>query len=275
MAGTDNLLFAEKATSNASHGHPVRIFIIADPNIYVEGIQKVLAEDNRFDVVSCIKPGDHCIETFGESGADIVLVHREVVHDPMRECFGKLKSVQPDVRIVVFGGDRDSQFVLSTIRAGGQGYLGESMSADDLRRAMREVADGGLSLDREMVEHLVRSSLELEQQIEQLVCSKIDSVSDRMTAREQEVFEYVLEGLSTREIAGRVHLSEQSVKLRLTRLFRKFDVTNRSQLILMAFQEVCPVSNMVRLFRSTVDRRRLERGQEPVIADPLQQDSVG
>ncbi len=83
------------------------------------------------------------------------------------------------------------------------------------------------------------------------------------------MLKYVLEGLSTRQIANELCLSEQSIKLHLGRLFKKFEVSNRSQLILMAFQRVCPASNLIQLFRKSLDKHRIARGRTPLIQDPL------
>ena len=75
--------------------------------------------------------------------------------------------------------------------------------------------------------------------------------------------------MATKEIADEMRLSQQSIKLYFGRIFRKFDVTNRSQLILLAFEKVCPVSNMIKLFRITLDKSRLSHGGLPIITDPL------
>jgi len=85
-------------------------------------------------------------------------------------------------------------------------------------------------------------------------------LNEQMTNRESDVFCLVMEGLSTREIAAQIHMSEPTVKQHLSRLFKKFDASNRSQLILSAFERVCPVTNMVKLFRRALDRRREESG---------------
>ena len=63
------------------------------------------------------------------------------------------------------------------------------------------------------------------------------------------MLELVLQGLSTGEIAGRIFLSTQGVKAHLTTLFRKFNVKNRSQLILSALDEVSPVDSITGLFQ--------------------------
>jgi DNA-binding CsgD family transcriptional regulator len=74
-------------------------------------------------------------------------------------------------------------------------------------------------------------------------------LGERLTTRELEVLELVLQGLSTREIAERIFLSHQGVKAHLTTLFRKFNVKNRSQLILSALDEVSPVESITGIFQ--------------------------
>jgi len=79
----------------------------------------------------------------------------------------------------------------------------------------------------------------------------------------------VIDGMATKNIAHELCISEQSVKLYLGRMFKKFEVTNRSQLILMAFQRVCPANNMIQLFRRSLDKKRISIGEAPLIDDPI------
>lgn len=119
-----------------------------------------------------------------------------------------------------------------------------------------------------------RSAVELEVMIETIIQRKIELLGKTLSRREVEVFQLVLKGLSTKDIADELALPQQSVKLYLGRVFMKFDVTNRAQLILMAFEQVCPVSNMIRLFRKTLAKRRVQQGRPPLIEDPLESDVV-
>ena len=132
------------------------------------------------------------------------------------------------------------------------------------------VKSGQLWFNRSLLDEVVFDAMEFERMIEQSIKDRINLLKDQMTARESDVFCLVLEGLSTKQIANQIHMSEPTVKQHLTSLFKKFDVTNRSQLILMGFQRVCPVSNMIKLFRRTLDRRRIENGDKPLILDPLE-----
>ena len=117
---------------------------------------------------------------------------------------------------------------------------------------------------------MVIDAIEFERMIEQSIKERIGLLKEQMTGRECDVFCLVMEGLSTKEIAAQIHMSEPTVKQHLSSLFKKFDANNRSQLILSAFERVCPVTNMIKLFRHTLDRRRIENGVLPLISDPLQ-----
>ena len=111
--------------------------------------------------------------------------------------------------------------------------------------------------------------MEVQGVIEKTIMERIDTVRTLLTPREATVLRYVLDGLVTKEIAVKMSVSEQSVKMHLNHMFAKFGVTNRAQLILQTYARVCPATNVVRLFRMSLDRFRVGRDQPPLIADPL------
>jgi DNA-binding CsgD family transcriptional regulator len=127
---------------------------------------------------------------------------------------------------------------------------------------------------RKALEKLVHSAVETERIIEAGFRAQITSLQKGLTRREADVLECVLQGLSTREIAGELFLSEQGVKLHLSRLFKKFSVANRAQLILHAFQSVCPLNTeIVEYLRQTRARQKPAVRSTHRIADTPESDS--
>jgi len=252
-----------------SDPRPIRIFVVAKLTIYIEGLLRLVSDNSDYKVIACVKPDDHCVERFCSFPSDILLVHQETITQPLSHFFASFKKQSSNIRILVFGSNMDLTFRCSIIRSGAHGYLNETMHSDDLYKAFRTVYDGGLWIEHDVFEHVVHEALELEDTIEEMIKERIDTFRNKLSEREIRVFQLVLEGLSTKEIPERIHLSEQGVKLYLGRLFRKFDVSNRSQLILASFQKVCPVSNLIRMFRMALDKRRVEKGKVPIISDPL------
>lgn len=241
-----------------------RVFVLANPDFYLEGLLAVLSRTSDSEVVACVKPGDDCWNTFISQPADVLLIHRQAVQDAP-EGFSRHLQYAPNLKIIVFGHDMPDEFLLKIVRSGAAGYINEKMSGDHLLKAIRTVMEGELWVERRILQRLILRVVE----IEEIINMAIESIRSILTRRESEIYRHVLGGLSTREIAGEMNLSEQSVKLHLSNIFKKFDVSNKQQLILLTFQKVCPVSNVLRLFRIVMDRHQLSNGKPPLIRDPL------
>jgi len=266
ISNNDNVITKDTVPATDAN----RIFILAGLDHYVEGLIHVISSKPGSVISACVKPGDGCWEKFLACLPDVLLVHHRAVTQPFTGFFTRFKQAVPDVRILVFGHDMERSFLQGIIRAGADGYISEKMSGEQVRRAMFSVRNGDIWAEREILSEFARTAVELEELIESIIQRKIESLGSSLSRREIDVFQLVLKGLSTKEIADDLSLSQQSVKLYLGHVFKKFDVTNRSQLILMAFEQVCPISNMIRLFRMTLDKRRLQKGEPPLIADPLE-----
>lgn len=247
----------------------VRIFMLANPGIYVDGLVQVLSHHRGIKVVACVAPGELCLEQLRTARPDVLLIHTSALQFPMTDFLARIRGADGKLPVLVFGHGLDEEFIYNLIRAGVQGYINETMTREQVLEAIKEVRHGGFWIEKRVLEKLVYSALEVERLIEESVKDRIQELQKLLTKREAELLRLVLEGLSTREIADRMCLSEPTVKLHLGNIFKKFDVTNRSQLILMTFARVCPVNNMIRLFRIALDKRRLAKGDSPVIKDPL------
>lgn len=256
----------------AQHGGQVtraaRVFVLANPDFYLDGLLAVLARSADSEVVACVKPGDDCWAAFTAHPADVLLIQRQALQD---QPDGLMRFLQhsPKLRILVFGYDMPDEFLLRLVRSGAAGYINEKMSGEHVLKAIRTVLQGDLWVERRILQRLILRVVELEEIINQA----IESIRGVLTKREADVFRYVLGGLSTKEIAGEMHLSEQSIKLHLGHIFKKFDVSNKQQLILLTFQRVCPVSNVLRLFQIVMDKHQLAHGKPALIEDPLWRDA--
>jgi two-component system, NarL family, nitrate/nitrite response regulator NarL len=245
-------------------GKLTRIFVLANPDFYLEGLLAVLSRSTDSEVVACVKPGDDCWNKFTSQPADVLLIHRQAVQNAP-DGLSRFLQHAPTLKVIVFGHDMPDEFLLKVVRSGAAGYINEKMSGDHLLKAIRKVLEGELWVERHILQRLIMRVVE----IEGIINQAIESIRSVLTNRESEIYRHVLGGLSTKEIASEMNLSEQSVKLHLSNIFKKFDVNNKQQLILLTFQKVCPVANVMRLFRIVMDRRQLSNGKPPLIKDPL------
>jgi DNA-binding NarL/FixJ family response regulator len=125
------------------------------------------------------------------------------------------------------------------------------MSGDHILMAFNAVSNGQFWVERHVMERFINA-----RSLHDSIFSRARSLGERLTTRELEVLQLVLQGLSTSEIANRIFLSHQGVKAHLTTLFRKFNVKNRPQLILTALDEVSPVDSITSIFQQGLQAYR-------------------
>lgn len=266
---TENLVHEARSAHE-----PTTLFIVANQDIYVDGLTRIIADQPNLKVVACTSPTSDCYSRYAENPTDILMVEQSVVYTklestPPEKLFEQFMQLRPELRIIIFGHEMTEAFIRKMLKVGVHGFIDSSTRPELLSVAINEVHDGGYWLSRKSLQHLIQAVSDVDRIVEQGISDKIEFMQATLTKRESEVLQHVLEGMSTREIASVLHLSEQSIKLHLAHLFKKFEVNNRSQLILMAFKRVCPASNMIQLFRRSLDRHNIARGRKPVIKDPL------
>ena len=245
------------------------VLLVGQPGRQLEQIVAQLEAHHRLQLLARIEPAEDWHTRLPECAADVLLVQQLVVVPaaPSRSSgsaetvFAKLRKRFPALRVMLFGGDMDHVLVRRMLRLGVRGLLEvNDDNGELLAAAVSEVHNGGYWVARKALEKLVHSAVEIERIIERGFLEQLASMQASLTRREAEVLERVLQGLSTKEIAAQMFLSEQGVKMHLGRLFKKFGVSNRAQLILSAFQRACPFnSNMVRYLRESRAQRRITR----------------
>lgn len=260
----DNLArFVDRIDSGADP--VISLFVIARKDIYIDGLVRVITDFSGHRVVACSNPDGDCLTEFRSTPADLLLIEQSILEEHLRSgtnltILHDFRDAFPELRFLVFGRDISNDSLHQMLRAGIRGFIDKTTTEDQLASAIRQVHGGGFWLGQKVLEQVIHSCVEIKQIIEQGIQAKIESIRETLTRRESEVLQRILEGMTNREIADDLNLSEQSIKLHLGRLFRKFEVSNRSQLILMTFQRVSPASDIIKQFRETLDKHRIMQG---------------
>jgi DNA-binding NarL/FixJ family response regulator len=153
----------------------------------------------------------------------------------------------PNARLLLVGGDFSEEFAFPLLRLGVKGLLQHSQLADQLQRALQSIAAGGYWVPRNLLSRFVDS-----------VLAKVPhgasmSSRARLSRREKEVIQRLLENLSNKEIGSALNISERTVKFHVSNLLQKFEVRRRADLIVLAFQEHSRTSAFVGLVTQEPD----------------------
>jgi len=202
----------------------VRILIVDDHALFRESVARLLSAEGEFAVSHCGSV-DEAFRALVSQPADIVLLDydlgRENGLEFLREARGR--GFKGKVLIVTAGVDKRRAAEL--IEAGVAGVFVKHNSASSLARAIRDVMAGQVWFDQELLQGVWRAE-----------GSATPSPSRRLTDRERQVLSCVFEGLANKQIAGRLGVSESSVKSTLQQLFGKTGVRTRSQLVRVALE---------------------------------------
>jgi DNA-binding NarL/FixJ family response regulator len=201
--------------------------IIADPDpLARRAIHDSLARDAGFVVSAEAKDGVEAVELAVHYRPELVLMEVGLPGlDGISAC-RQIVTRAPSVRVVMFSVPQDREVELRALRAGASGFLSKSMAIDSVGRALRSVAGGEAAVSRSLTGHL----------LELLRATTEDGrgmrpVKSPLTTREWEVLDLICAGDSTRDIAGKLFLSEDTVYSHTKSILRKLDVHSRAEAI--------------------------------------------
>ncbi len=237
-----------------------KIFIVGHQDFSIDALVSMLTGHNDNFLISCVEPGDACMAKFVATEPDVLMIQNEALRDPLERFIQTIMEEYPQIRILVFGKEMDDEHLYRLVRAGVHGYINERMNGEHIKAALDTVLAGNSWIERHIMQRFISTQQGMDKIVEAQFFENIDKLCDMLTKREIEILCQVIKGLAIKQIAEQVHLSHQGVKMHLAKLFKKFKVANRNQLILAAFDHISPVEDLSLLLRSGLERRLVSVG---------------
>ena len=231
------------------------ICIVGHHDFSVDSLASMLAAQSIRYQVSCVTPGDNFMDRLVATQPDVMLIQNEVLKAPVEQFIADILDPYPDMRLLVFGKDMDDDYLYRLVRSGVHGYVNERMNGDHIKHALECIINGRTWIERHIMERFISSQQDFDVIMESQINARIELLGSQLTRRETEILCEVVKGLAIKQIAEQVHLSHQGVKMHLAKLFRKFKVANRNQLILATFDAISPVRELSILLRNGLSNR--------------------
>ncbi len=200
---------------------PIRILVADDHPIVRDGLRAVLETQSDFVVVGEAANGPEVLEQVVGLRPDILLLDLEMPDLDGVQVLRALATQGYPVRTLVFTAyDAEGQ-VIGAVQAGAQGYLLKGAPREELFRAVRTVAGGGVWIQPQVARTLV---------------GHVRGDADPLTPREREVLQLVAQGLANKQIAARLGITERTVKLHVSNILGKLGAANRTDAVTRAVQ---------------------------------------
>jgi DNA-binding NarL/FixJ family response regulator len=195
----------------------IRILLADDHPVVRDGLAAMLATQPDFEVIGEAGNGAEALTEAARLRPDVVLMDLEMPILDGIEAIRRLRVADPSVQVVVLTAFDTDERIVGAIQAGAQGYLLKGAPRAEIFAAIRTVSSGGALIPPVIASKLLRQVRE-----------------DALTAREKEVLELVAAGLANGEIAGRLFISERTVKFHVSAILSKLGAKNRTQAVRVA-----------------------------------------
>ncbi|MDQ0946926.1 DNA-binding NarL/FixJ family response regulator [Streptomyces phaeochromogenes] len=202
---------------------PLRLLIADDHAVVRAGLRALLEGAVDLDVIAEASSGEEAVRLGAELTPDVVLMDLRFAGTNRGidgvEAVRRLASEAPGTPVVMLTSYSGRAEVVRALEAGARGYVLKAGPPEDLFRAVRSAAVGGMGLAPEVVGDLV---------------GQVVTPVPELTQREREVVRLMADGHSNRSIADSLYLSEATVKTHLVRIYRKLGVDNRAAAVSQA-----------------------------------------
>ena len=200
----------------------IRILVADDHPMLREGLVAVLVTQPDFEVVGEAADGAEVVRLVERLGPDVILLDLEMPHVDGVVALERLRDAGSEARAIVFTAYDTDERILGSLRAGARGYLLKGASRAEIFGAIRTVYAGGSLLEPGVATRLLDHVREGREQ------------PDPLTPRELEVLALISEGLHNSEIAGRLFVTERTVKFHVSSILAKLGADNRTEAVAIA-----------------------------------------
>lgn len=204
------------------------ILLVDDHQLMREGLRSILEKDPSFSVVGEAGSGREAVHLARSLRPDVVVMDVAMRDMNGVEATRQLKASSPRTAVVALSSHSDRRYVKAMLDAGASAYVLKSNAYDQLLAGVQAARRGLKYLCAEVTSHLIDDALQE---------GTPGSVYEILGSREREVLQLLAEGLTSSQIAGRLHVSTSTVETHRRNIMRKLDVHNVAELTRYAIRE--------------------------------------
>jgi DNA-binding NarL/FixJ family response regulator len=197
---------------NISVETPVKLMIVDDHQLYIDGLKSLLKKVKNITVAAEALNGEQALGILKNMDIDLMITDIEMPGMSGIELTKKVKELYPDVRILVVTMHSDRQIVHEIVMSQAEGYILKNIGQDELINAINRIANNSTYYSNEIIPILTETYIEKE---------KIREVTKDITPREKEIISLICQELTTAEIADKLFLSPLTVETHRKNILKK------------------------------------------------------
>jgi two-component system response regulator DevR len=198
------------------------VMLVDDHEIVRQGLRALLEAEDDIEVVAEAENGPSAVLLASEHQPDVVVMDVRMPGGSGVEACRAIRDERPDAQVIMLTSFSDDEALFNSIMAGAAGYVLKQIRGHDLLDAIRTVGSGRSLLDPDVTQRV----------LERLRKAKFDEKDPklgRLSPQEERILGMIGEGLTNREIAARIHLSDKTVKNYVSAILQKLEVARRAE----------------------------------------------
>lgn len=202
----------------------IKMIIVDDSEVVRLGLKSLLSMYPHLEIVGEAANADQAICLTKEKRPDVILMDIRMPQKSGISACKEILSLYPHTSIIMLTSYDDDEAIYESIMAGASGYILKEISSDDIIHSIEEVAKGRSLLDPAITAKVFK----------RMRMTEIEKKIQELTAQEKQVLSYISQGLTNKEIAKVMVLSEKTIRNYISQIFSKLEVHNRAEAAVFA-----------------------------------------
>ena len=210
----------------------IKILLVDDNQTHLNGIREILNMECQFDVVGASTSANIALALAKKYRPDIILMDMNMPNIDGLQALTELKKLELSSKVIGLSGYDDADLIFRAMKLGAKGYVLKTMASAQLIYAIEEVASGKVYLPPVLATRFFEYFESYSAKEEPLVND--ENLLDDLTPREEDVLDLLTQGVTYKGVAGKLFISETTVKTHVNNIFQKLQVNDRTQAVLYA-----------------------------------------
>lgn len=212
--------------------NPIRVLLVDDHGIFRKGVKTLLEEESDILIVAEAESGQQALEKVRDVVPDIVMMDISMPNMTGIEVSQQISKEFKTVKVVMLSMHDNEDYILQSVESGAFGYLLKDTTKDEMLKALRTVATGEKYFNSEVSRAIVNGYLTRKKGGD-----RSSEESYGLSKKERRILKFIVDGLSSREIAEQLELSIRTVDNHRAIMMRKMNVKNAAEMVKMAFEK--------------------------------------
>jgi len=227
----------------ADHRRPpgadrIRVLIVDDHELFRVGIANILGKEKDIEVVGEAVDSRSAIDAANSLSPNIVLMDTSIPPPGGIETTQRIRRELPATAVVVMAVDEDEEALFASIKAGAAAFIVKDVSPDDLIQIIRRVSNGEFLINDKVFARPAVASRVLKEFRELAVYGQeAQPIFAPLSPREVEILDNIAQGMTNKQVAYALSISEQTVKNHMSSILRKLAVNDRTQAVVYAMRQ--------------------------------------